>query len=137
MAIKGADKHRDRLRRMQRMTPQNVLASLYSLGQEIELEAEHSITEGSVSGAGHVASAPGEPPNADTRDLDSKIDTVVVASNPPTVHVTAWSDHAAPLEYGTSKMAPRPFMKPAADKVSPRVPRLIASNLRVTTRRVP
>lgn len=92
----------------------DLVRALYVAGQSIELHAEKSITQGSISGAGHVPSLPGQPPNRDTGLLDSSIDTRIVAQNPPTVHVTANAPYAAFLEWGTSKMAERPFMRPAA-----------------------
>lgn len=117
MANSGAKKHSDRLNRMAKQTAQKVLQALYVSGQQIEITAERSITEGSVSGAGHVPSAPGQPPNANTRLLDTSIETTIEArGNNPVVHVTSNAPYSSPLEFGTSKMAERPFMRPAAEK---------------------
>lgn len=132
--ITGAKAHSDRLRRMAADAAKVTLRSLYLAGQEIELEAERSITEGSISGKNHVPSAPGQPPNADTRDLDTKIETVIVAQNPPRVNVEAYSDHAVPLEFGTSKMAERPFMRPAVAKKKARVSELVGRAVRTSIR---
>jgi HK97 gp10 family phage protein len=88
--------------------------ALFAAGQEIEIEAAQSITRGAVSGKGHVPSAPGEPPNADTHLLDRSIETVLVG--PLRVEVSADAPYAAALEYGTNKMAPRPFMGPALQR---------------------
>ena len=85
--------------------------ALYAAGQLIEIKAEISITRGSVSGKGHVPSKPGEPPNADTRQLDTSIDTVVVGPN--RVDVVSNAPYSVPLEFGTSVMEARPFMGPA------------------------
>ncbi|MET3710410.1 HK97 gp10 family phage protein [Sphingomonas trueperi] len=86
-------------------------AALFAAGEEIEVAAALSITNGAVSGKGHVPSAPGEPPNADTHVLDRSIETNQVA--PLRVEVSANAPYAVHLEFGTSKMAPRPFMAPA------------------------
>ena len=110
----SAKTHADRLRRMR--NTQEIVKALYLAGQAIELEAERSITEGSVSGKNHVPSAPGSPPNRDTGVLDSNIETTIVSQSPPTVHVTSHAPYSAFLEFGTSKMAERPFMRPAAQK---------------------
>jgi len=61
----------------------------------------------------HQASAPGEAPMSDTGRLANSIvfDTV----GPLTATVGARAVYAAWLEYGTRKMAPRPFMRPAAE----------------------
>lgn len=86
-------------------------AALYAAGQEIETEAALLITSGAVSGKGHVPSRPGEPPNADTGVLDRSIETA--KTGPLTVEVSANAPYAVALEFGTSKMAERPFMRPA------------------------
>lgn len=116
MTVKGAEAHSNRLKSIAKKTAKQVVQALYLAGQEIELEAEHSITSGSISGKGHIPSAPGQPPNADTRFLDTNIETTVVSQNPPTVHVTSHAPYSAFLEFGTSRMAERPFMRPAAKK---------------------
>ena len=95
-------------------------AGLFVAGNLIEVEAELSITRGSVSGKNHVPSAPGQPPNNDTFGLHNTITTVV--TGPLAVEVTAGGgkiDYAVPLETGTSKMAARPYMRPAAKKMRP------------------
>lgn len=102
---------------MAKQTAREVLQALYVTGQEIEIEAERSITSGSISGAGHIPSLPGQPPNADTRLLDGSIETTIVdAGSSPVVHVTSNAPYSAFLEFGTSRMAERPFMRPAAEK---------------------
>lgn len=134
MTIKGLDKHVKRLQNMRKAARQ-VTGALYAAGQDIELDAERSITEGSVSGAGHVPSLPGQPPNADTHTLDTNIETEIKAQNPPTVHVTSHAPYSADLEYGTSKMAERPFMRPATEKNRKNVSSKVAEAVRVTIRR--
>lgn len=134
MTIKGLDKHVKRLQNMRKAARQ-VTGALYAAGQDIELDAERSITEGSVSGAGHVPSLPGQPPNRDTGELDNSIETTVEAQNPPTVHVTSHAEYSAALEYGTSKMAERPFMRPATEKNRKNVSSKVAEAVRVTIRR--
>lgn len=114
--IYGAKEHRARLRRMASPEVARLITqALYTGGQEIEIEAERLITSGSISGKGHIPSLPGEPPNADTRELDTSIETKIISQTNPTVHVEAFAPHALPLEVGTSKMAARPFMKPATE----------------------
>lgn len=103
--------------RVRQLTPQEITAALYAAGQEIEIDAERSITEGSVSGKFHVPSLPGEPPNADTRGLDQQIETEIDPAPPPgksRVEVSSNALYSVPLEVGTSKMAARPYMGPAA-----------------------
>jgi HK97 gp10 family phage protein len=95
-------------------TVRNVGAALFAGGEEIRAEASHMITEGAVSGKNHVPSAPGEPPNEDTGVLRTNIETTQPA--PLHVEVSSNAPYAVALEYGTSKMAARPYMQPATDR---------------------
>ena len=120
--IVGAGKHSRRLGKIARDTANEVAKKLYIIGQQVELDAELSITAGSISGKNHVASAPGEPPNADTRHLDSNIETRLEKSSfLPRVSVESNAEYSAALEYGTEKMAARPFMRPALEKNRPAI----------------
>lgn len=130
----SAKSHSDRLKRIAKQTAREVTRALYMVGQQVELEAERSITAGSVSGKFHVPSLPGEPPNRDTGVLDSNIETTVVAQNPPTVHVTSHAPYSAFLEWGTSKMAERPFMRPAVAKFRGKIPAEISVAIKKITR---
>lgn len=114
--VMGADRVRARFGRMAASRTLTDRA-LYAAGQAIEIYAEISITRGSVSGKGHVPSRPGQPPNADTRLLDTSIDTVIVGPN--RVDVVSNAPYSAALEFGTSRMEARPFMGPAARAKTP------------------
>ena len=66
---------------------------------------------------GHVASAAGEPPASDTGILANSISTAIYTSDTSAeAHVVASTDYAAHLEFGTQKMAARPFMQPALER---------------------
>ena len=92
-------------------------------GQLIRTEAIKSIQTGAKSGVmyqkynprrEHRASAPGQSPASDTGNLVSKI--IVKQKSLNVVHVESNADYSAFLEFGTSKMQPRPFMLPAFEK---------------------
>lgn len=85
--------------------------ALFAAGEMIQTEAQLSITRGSVSGKNHVPSRPGEPPNQDTGVLANGIETAL--TGPLIVEVSSNAPYSAALEYGSSKMAARPFMRPA------------------------
>lgn len=125
-----AKSHSDRLKRMAARTPQEVARALYSAGQLIELDAERSITSGAVSGANHIPSNPGQPPNADTHFLDSNIETEI--GGPGLVTVTSKANYSAALEYGTSRMAARPFMRPAVERNRKKVVQMVGDAVNVT-----
>lgn len=132
--ITGVERHTKRLKNM-RNVAKDVTAALYAAGQDIELDAERSITEGSISGKGHIPSLPGEPPNRDTGDLDRNIDTETKSQNPPTVHVVSHMPYSAALEFGTSKMDERPFMRPATEKNRKKVGQKVAAAVRIAVRK--
>lgn len=125
-----AKKHSDRLKRMAERTPKEVARALYSAGQLIELDWERSITAGSISGANHIPSAPGQPPNADTHFLDSNIETEI--GGPGLVTVTSKAPYSAALEYGTSKMQARPSARPAVERNRKKVVQMVGDAVNVT-----
>lgn len=132
VTVSGAQRHKTRLSKITAPASRSLIdRALYVAGQKIEIDAEISITSGSISGAGHIPSRPGEPPNADTRLLDTNINTVVVG--PGRVNVEAVAPYAAYLEFGTSRMAARPFMEPAARKNRKEAVELIRRAVQKTT----
>lgn len=125
--MKGKDAHLRRLKTLSDPTgPANQVLRI--LAQKIRGDAHKSITTGSVSGKNHVPSAPGEPPNNDTGGLaNGLIDETFPAEL--RAEVRAETEYSAPLEYGTSKMAERPFMRPARDKNLDFAKRLFAEKM--------
>ena len=147
----GNREHSARLKRMAGPeTVRKVGAALFAGGQMIQVEAQRSITEGSVSGKGHVPSLPGEPPNQDTGVLANNIETASVG--PLKVEVSSNAPYAAALEkgskrkagvgarsfsaesgkfgpirveFGDSKTAARPYMTPAMNKKRKEVVQLV------------
>lgn len=61
----------------------------------------------------HRASAPGQPPATDTGRLAGSIRAI--ESGSPQATVEAQVDYAIHLEFGTRRMAARPFMTPAVE----------------------
>lgn len=112
--IRGGKAHLARLRKLEKDTTRFVGKALFAGGESIQVEAQLSITQGAVSGKNHVPSKPGEPPNQDTGVLSGNIETV--QKGPLLVEVSSNAPYSIPLEFGTSKMAARPFMRPARDK---------------------
>ena len=91
--------------------------------QLIRGEAIKSIQTGAKSGVmyqmynprrEHRSSAPGQAPASDTGNLVSKI--IVRQKSQDVTSVESNANYSAFLEYGTSKMEPRPFMLPAFEK---------------------
>lgn len=109
--ITGADPVTVKLQTINDKTVRKVGAALFAGGEVIRAQAAHLITEGAVSGKGHIPSLPGEPPNEDTGVLRTNIETTQIA--PLQVEVSSNAPYAVALEFGTSKMAARPYMGPA------------------------
>lgn len=127
--IRGAKEHSLRLKRMRGTGAVRVIGqALFEGGEAIQVEAQISLTTGAVSGANHVPSKPGEPPNEDTGRLGDNIETV--QPSPLRVEVSSNAPYALPLELGTSKMAARPYMGPAARKMRPQVVRKVRAAIR-------
>ena len=123
MTMKGRDAHRQRLKKLS--GPDVVKAAgrvLYVGADMIRSEAFRSISAGSVSGKGHVPSNPGEPPNRDTGVLQAHLRAELVA--PLEAQVTSEAPYAAALEFGTSRMEARPYLRPARDAKAPEIQRL-------------
>jgi HK97 gp10 family phage protein len=115
--------------------------SLYAAGEVVRGSAIRSIQEVSAGSQvtryrnggnsyQHTASKPGDAPNTDSGDLvksiavEAKLDGVYVGSN---------LDYAAHLEFGTSNMAPRPWLLPAKLKSHKKIVQLIAKGIKKST----
>jgi HK97 gp10 family phage protein len=109
--ITGADRVVMRLNTIGPAVVRDVGAALYAGGDLIRAEAAHLITEGAVSGKNHIPSLPGEPPNEDSGVLRANLETTQTA--PLRVEVSSNAPYAAALEFGSAKMAERPYMRPA------------------------
>lgn len=128
MPLKGVKAHVRRLNALASATAEKEIGkALFAAGEMIQVEAQRSITAGAVSGKAHVPSAPGEPPNNDTGVLANNIETTQPART--RVQVTSSAPYSADLEFGTSKMAARPFMRPARDAKKREAKRLVEEAL--------
>ncbi|MEN6451679.1 MAG: HK97-gp10 family putative phage morphogenesis protein [Thermoguttaceae bacterium] len=120
----GAKAHIARLKKLSGPAMvREVGAALFAAGERIQVEAQIGISSGSVSGKNHTPSAPGEYPNQDTGVLANNIETTQVA--PLVVEVSSNAPYSAALEFGTSKMAARPFMRPSRDAKMKEVEQLV------------
>lgn len=93
-----------------------VASGMFAIGSLVATEAQILITAGSVSGKNHVPSKPGEPPMNDTGVLANNIEVHQIA--PLRAQVVSAAPYAAALEYGTSRIAERPYMRPARDRTA-------------------
>lgn len=129
----GEGRFSGRMRSMPAAVRREVAQAMFAAGDVIRVAAQISITEGAVSGKRHEPSTPGQPPNNDTGDLANGIETRQVA--PLNVEIASTAGHSEALEYGTSKMAARPFMRPAANANRLKVNRMLSRAARRAVRR--
>ena len=125
MTIKGYDEIARKLKRLSdARLARDIGNALYVGGEILATEAQLSITQGSMSGAKHIPSKPGEPPMNDSGVLAGNIETV--QKSPALVEVSSNAPYSKALEYGTSKMAARPFLIPARNKTRKTIVELVA-----------
>lgn len=112
----GKNVHKARLKRLKGSTLRDpVIRELYRVGEIVRKDAQESIRANGVPSPNHIVSKPGKPPNADTNNLDLSID-VRPNKAKTRVEVTARAEYAAALEFGTARIKPRPFMRPALQR---------------------
>lgn len=75
----------------------------------------------------HVASSPGYPPNVDSASLRNSMHWEQTGPLETTIYVGV--EHGEWLEFGTSRIAPRPFMRPAFEDAQRRIEQDARSNL--------
>jgi HK97 gp10 family phage protein len=106
---------------------------VYAGADMIRAEAFRSVSAGSVSGKSHVPSAPGEPPNRDTGVLQGGFE--VQQTGPLTAEFRAETPYSAALEFGSSKMQARPYVRPARDKMKPKIQALFREKMQAIIER--
>lgn len=133
MGFKGLGKHLRRLKRLQGPDVERIAgAVVYEGADTIRAEAFRMVSAGSVSGAGHVASRPGEAPNRNTGDLQAGFETVKTGR--VSAEFRSESDHAG-IEFGNSRVAARPHVRPARDKKAPEIRDRFAEQINILVKR--
>lgn len=109
--IEGLNKTLKKLENIGNIYKDQVIDILSEGGEEIKQIAQDKMKEGN----GHPSN-PGEAPNKQTSNLADSI-TVKIAGT--TMAVGTGVDYGAWLEFGTSKMEPRPWLKPSYQEALP------------------
>lgn len=112
LTVVGMKKHLGRLRAISDTIEPDTVQLLLEMGELVRQTAMASIRENTIRGPGHIPSLPGNPPKGDTGRLELGIEVELRASE-KTVNVISRAPYSAALEFGTSRIAPRPFMRPA------------------------
>ena len=133
--IKGLEPTLKNLRLLQNGLDKELTNVLRGGGQLIRGEAIRSIQTGPKSGRTyekynprrtHKASAPGQAPPSDTGNLVSQIMSVADGKN---TLVESRAEYSKFLEFGTSKMLPRPFLFPASEKSTKKIVQVLIQKL--------
>lgn len=128
MAMRGADKHLKRLKRLGGPEVVRLAGRIVYVGADmIRAEAFRGVSAGSVSGKNHVPSVPGEFPNRDTGGLQNGFKTD--QTGPLSAEFRSETEYSEALEFGTSKMQARPHVRPARDAAEPKIQRLFAEEI--------
>lgn len=101
------------LAKVRAATLTGVVRGVETIREEATQLMQNSPRSGRVYGR-HKASGPGEPPAPDTGNLIRNVQTSVDAQK-LTGNVNFGAKYSRALEYGTFKMAPRPFARPAVE----------------------
>lgn len=88
----------------------------HALAAKADMQAQMAQAKSGRWYGAHQASAPGEAPAIDTSELVNSLGAKALKRL--VWMVWAGAEYAIHLEYGTVKMAARPFMRPAAKRIS-------------------
>jgi len=121
--VSGAKRHSTRLKNLRRGIRREAGRAIFVGAGMLETEARRLIVAGAVQGKHHVPSAPGQPPHRDTGQLDQSIVALRTSQLKSKVQVNA--PHGLPLEFGTSRMVERPFLKPATKNTRRAITKLV------------
>ena len=141
--VKGIKKAMDSLKSLERDLEAPFREVILGGAQLIRSEAVKSIMQGPKTGRiyekynprrTHRASAPGQAPASDTGNLVSQIQ--VKQTNPDEVVVESGANYSKFLEFGTSKILPRPFLFPATERSRPKIQQAIFNKVVQTIRRL-
>ncbi len=119
VTVKYIDRGLDRLPELVRLRAQRLVkATIF----QVEANVKELISQpgGGLLYGRHRASAPGEPPTTDIGNLLNSVGTEFIDTGSSYTGVCyETAEYAQLLEDGTAKMAARPHMRPAFDKVLP------------------
>jgi HK97 gp10 family phage protein len=124
VTIEGLDKLQTASAAIRQAVADEINKAVYASAQQVATEAKRSLQEGGKSGriykrrsVTHQASAPGEAPATDTGRLVNSISAYTGGDGEAfTVAGRGTALYAPLLEFGTSRIQPRPFMFPALEK---------------------
>lgn len=114
VTIEGQKAFNDALARLRAGYTKGVQKAVILSAQSVRTAAIRSIQKGGGSGSSHTPSAPGQPPNTDTGRL---VASIFAEPEGDGLRAKVGTDvaYGAHLEFGTQKMAARPWLQRALD----------------------
>lgn len=136
--IDGLDALEQQSTRVRQSVANEINKAVYASAQKVATEAKKSILDGKKSGrfyrlrtVEHRASAAGEAPASDTGRLVNSIQSYATGNGEAITVAGRGTVHYAPLlEFGTARMAARPFLFPALEKSKAWIRQRLADALR-------
>ncbi|MHC2315152.1 HK97 gp10 family phage protein [Bradyrhizobium diazoefficiens] len=126
MTVIGADRLMGKLKSLPMFAEAKVMAALNDAAQSLKDDAARKIDGGKRSGrvyqtpfGKHQASAPGEYPKTLSGQLVASLFKRTSSSTALTAEVGTGLDYGKFLEFGTSRMLPRPWLRPSFLEVLP------------------
>ena len=125
--LEGSEQLQRELRRLSGDLREEAGKAVLATAVEMRADIVKSIQRGPASGVTyekykprrtHTASAPGQPPMSDTGYLANRITFDRLGDL--TAVVGTKVEYAVHLEYGTERMAARPFFRPAVERMRPK-----------------
>ena len=135
MEIEGLEQVKAEIRRIGKKAEDGVSRAVKATGLEVISDVKKRIQRGPKSGTTytrgnitHTASAPGQAPATDTGVLASS--PYFEQPSPLSVTVGSRLAYAAYLEFGTTRIKPRPSWTPAVEAASPKLQKRIEDAIR-------
>ena len=122
MTVIGADSLMNKLKSLPALATSQITDALDGAAQSLKDDASRKIDGSKRSGriyGKHQASAPGEYPKSLTGQLVASLFKRVSSSTALTAEVGTGLDYGKFLEFGTSRMLPRPWLRPSFLQVLP------------------
>lgn len=126
MTVMGADSLMSKLQSLPALATAKIVQALDDAAQSLKDDASHKINNGrrsgrvyKVPGGTHQASAPGEYPKTLTGQLVASLFKRISTTTALTAEVGTGLDYGKFLEFGTSRMAARPWLRPSFLEVLP------------------
>ena len=126
LRIEGEKRFRRMMKNLPKVLKKELVKEFNKAASDMVKDIRASIEKSSGSykegPKGHWSSPPGTPPNSITGALARSV-KVVQRAKQSNIQIVVDVDafYGAWLEFGTTKMAPRPFMRPAFRKHSPKL----------------